>query len=94
MSAREMLGLVGSVVGGVIGWSTEAPPAADPADLRGLLTDLGLPAGSRDEQVTAAVCAFQQRVGLPIDGVAGPRTVHLLARHAKHARELDLTAVY
>jgi hypothetical protein len=27
-------------------------------------------------------------VGLDVDGVAGPRTVHLLARYAKEAREL------
>ena len=38
---------------------------------------------------------FQTWVGLRADGVAGPRTVHLLARYAREARELrgfELTA--
>ncbi|WP_344933363.1 peptidoglycan-binding domain-containing protein [Actinoplanes nipponensis] len=38
--------------------------------------------------MAAAVRGFQARVGLDPDGVAGPRTVHLLARYAKEAREL------
>jgi peptidoglycan hydrolase-like protein with peptidoglycan-binding domain len=95
MSARGMLGTVGTAVGGLIGWSGEAPPTADPASLRALLGDLGLPAGSGDDAVVAAVRAFQARVGLTADGVAGPRTVHLLARYAKEVRELrrlDLAA--
>jgi murein L,D-transpeptidase YcbB/YkuD len=35
-----------------------------------------------------AVRGFQERVGLTADGVAGPRTVHLLARYAEEAREI------
>jgi hypothetical protein len=94
MSARGMLSVVGTAVGGLIGWS-ETPPAADPESVRRLLEDLGLPSGSDQEQVTATVRAFQARTGLDEDGIAGPRTVHLLARYATEARELrhlDLAA--
>jgi len=87
MSARGMLGLVGSAVGGLIGWGDQVP-AADPASLRAPLGDLGIAAGRADEDLTTAVRVFQARVGLDPDGVAGPRTVHLLARYAKEAREL------
>ena len=87
MSARGMLGLVASAVGGMIGWGDPAP-AADPASLRGLFTDLGLAVGQTEADLTTAVRGFQARVGLDPDGVAGPRTVHLLARYAKEAREL------
>lgn len=86
--------MVGTAVGGLIGW-TGPPPAADPATVRGLLEDLGLPAGCDERQVTEAVRAFQARTGLETDGIAGPRTVHLLARYATEARELrhlDLAA--
>jgi murein L,D-transpeptidase YcbB/YkuD len=84
MSARGMLSVIGTAVGGLIGWP-EPPPPADPASLRDLLADLGVPAG--DDELTDAITAFQTRTGLRPDGVAGPRTVHLLARYAKDARE-------
>ena len=87
MSAREMLKVVGTAVGGLIGWSGPPPPA-DPACLRALLTDVGVPAGDSDEELTTAVRAFQARTGLTPDGVAGPRTVHLLARYAQEIRHL------
>ena len=89
MSARGMLSVVGTAVGGLIGW-TETPPAADPASVRALLADLGAQPGADDEDLTQAVRAFQTRTGLHPDGVAGPRTVHLLARYAKEVRELRL----
>ena len=88
MSARGMLGLVGTAVGGLIGWNGDPVPAADPASLRDLFADLGLRAGPTDDDLAAAVRGFQARVGLVPDGVAGPHTVHLLARYAKEAREL------
>ena len=84
MSARGMLSVVGTAVGGLIGWSDEPAPAADPVALRALFDDLGIP----NQDLEAAVRAFQERVGLSVDGVAGPRTVHLLARYAKDARDL------
>jgi peptidoglycan hydrolase-like protein with peptidoglycan-binding domain len=95
MSARGMLVVVGAAVGGLIGWTTAPAPSADPASLRALLGDLGRPAGRGDDEVAAAVRAFQARAGLTADGVAGLRTVHLLARYAKEVRELrrlDLAA--
>jgi murein L,D-transpeptidase YcbB/YkuD len=44
--------------------------------------------GSGAADLVAAVRRFQDRAGLLVDGVAGPRTVHLLARYAGEAREL------
>jgi murein L,D-transpeptidase YcbB/YkuD len=72
-------------VGGLIGWGDEVQPAADPDSLRRLFADLGMPCTDLEE----AVRRFQARVGLVVDGTAGPRTVHLLARYAKEARELS-----
>ncbi len=89
MSARGMLSVVGTAVGGLIGW-TGTPPAADPASVRALLADLGAQPGPGDDNLAQAVRAFQTRTGLDPDGVAGPRTVHLLARYAKEVRELRL----
>jgi peptidoglycan hydrolase-like protein with peptidoglycan-binding domain len=85
MSARGVLRVVGTAVGGLIGWSDEGPPAADPASLRVLFGDLGM----TGDDLEASVRLFQERAGLVVDGVAGPRTVHLLARYAKEARELS-----
>jgi peptidoglycan hydrolase-like protein with peptidoglycan-binding domain len=85
MSARAVLSVVGTAVGGLIGWSGDPPPPADPASLRALLADLGLCAGG---DLDAAVRRFQARAGLQPDGVAGPRTVHLLVRYAEEARHL------
>lgn len=89
MSARGMLSVVGTAMGGLIGWTDAPPPSADPASVRRLLEDLGLPRGCDDEAVADAVRAFQAHVGLTADGIAGPRTVHLLARYAQEARELS-----
>lgn len=77
--------MVGTAVGGLIGWSDEGPPAADPASLRRLLGDLGM----TGDDLEGSVRLFQERAGLEADGVAGPRTVHLLARYAEEARELN-----
>lgn len=87
MSARRMLSMVGIAVGGLIGWS-DPPPPADPESLRTLLGELGMRPGGSDDELTAALREFQARAGLSPDGVAGPRTVHLLARYAEEAREL------
>jgi peptidoglycan hydrolase-like protein with peptidoglycan-binding domain len=88
MSARGLLSVVGTAVGGLIGWTDEPPPPADPGSLRELFADLGVRVGPADGDLEAAVRAFQARTGLAVDGVAGPRTVHLLARYAKKARDL------
>jgi hypothetical protein len=83
-----MLSVVGTAVGGLIGWSDQPPPA-DPEVVRSLLAEVGMPVGE-GESLELTVRAFQERVGLDADGVAGPRTVHLLARYAKEIRELNL----
>jgi murein L,D-transpeptidase YcbB/YkuD len=77
--------LVGTAVGGVIGWSGDPPPPADPASLRRLFADLGM----RTNDLDTAVRTFQARTGLTVDGIAGPRTVHQLARYAEEARDLN-----
>jgi hypothetical protein len=84
-----VLSVVGTAVGGLIGWS-ETPPPADPVILRSLLSEVGIPAGDAEDDLAEAVRTFQRRTGLDVDGVAGPRTVHLLARYAKEIRELRL----
>ncbi|GAA2610153.1 peptidoglycan-binding protein [Paractinoplanes durhamensis] len=93
MSAREMFTMVGTAVGGLIGWPETSPPA-DPTTVRALFADLDVTIGDSDEELTEMVRAFQARVGLEADGVAGPHTVHLLVRYAKEVRErhLDLAA--
>ncbi|MEU4428478.1 peptidoglycan-binding protein [Actinoplanes sp. NPDC024001] len=87
MSARGMLSVVGTAVGGLIGWSGQAPPA-DPAVLRALFADLGVRVGPGEAELAEAVRYFQHRTGLTADGTAGPQTVHLLVRYAAEAREL------
>ena len=86
MSARGMLTVVGSAVGGLIGWSEPSPPA-DPAAVRALFADLGVRIGPRETDLAEAVRYFQARTGLPADGQAGPRTIHLLAGYAAEARD-------
>ncbi|GAA2510734.1 peptidoglycan-binding protein [Winogradskya humida] len=88
MSARGMLSVVGTAVGGLIGWSDEPAPTADPGSLREHFAALRTHVGPADEDLTTAVRQFQSHVGLEADGVAGPRTVHLLTRYAKEAREI------
>lgn len=73
------MSVIVAAVGGLIGL-TETPPPADKPTLRTLLTAAGQPSG---EDLRAAVRAFQERAGLDPDGVAGPRTVHFLVRHAR-----------
>jgi hypothetical protein len=83
-----MLTVVGTAVGGLIGWTDRPLTTADPASLRSVFADLGRPVGPEPDDLAAAVRRFQNRVGLRPDGEAGPRTVHLLARYAQEAREL------
>ena len=81
MSARGILSVVGTAVGGVIGLGTPPPP--DPDCIRELLTEAGLRPGQSEDELTETVREFQDRAGLIADGVAGPRTVHLLSRYAR-----------
>jgi peptidoglycan hydrolase-like protein with peptidoglycan-binding domain len=83
-----MLSVVGTAVGGLIGWTDDPPPAADPGSLRERFADLGIRVGPAPEDLERTVRRFQARVGLTADGVAGPVTVHRLARYAEEARDL------
>ncbi|WIM99162.1 peptidoglycan-binding domain-containing protein [Actinoplanes oblitus] len=87
MTARGMLTVVGTAVGGLIGWS-DTRPTADPESLRSLFADFGVQVGPAPADLAEAVRAVQSRLGLEADGEAGPETVHLLARYAAEARAL------
>jgi peptidoglycan hydrolase-like protein with peptidoglycan-binding domain len=80
--------VMGTAVGGLIGWNDDDGPGADPGALREMFADLGVRVGPLPADLEATVRAFQARVGLQPDGVAGPRTVHALAGYAKEARDL------
>ena len=79
MSALRM---IGTAVGGLIGWTLPVP-SADPAALRSLFAELGVRVGPRPEDLTAAVRRFQVQAGLTPDGEAGPRTVHALVSECR-----------
>lgn len=89
MSARGVLSVVGTAVGGLIGWSDRTPPA-DPPTLRSLFADLGVHIGSDDAELAEAVRYFQVRTGLEPNGEADAETVHLLVHYATAARERTL----
>jgi peptidoglycan hydrolase-like protein with peptidoglycan-binding domain len=88
MTAHTILTAVGGLLGGLIGYTGDPMPSADPAALRPLLADLGATVGADAAELDTAIRHFQQQVGLRVDGVAGPRTVHQLARYAGEARNL------
>lgn len=70
---------VGATAGG--GWR----PGPDPVAVTAFLRDVGIDCGAGSPaEVESAVRRFQTSAGLLVDGVAGPRTVHALAR-VRHA---------
>jgi murein L,D-transpeptidase YcbB/YkuD len=89
MSVLRTLSAVGAALAGTVSAPGDAAPPADPRDVRAMLVDLGLvrPVGS-DDDVGRALRKFQAHVGLVPDGVAGPRTVQVLARYAREARDI------
>jgi murein L,D-transpeptidase YcbB/YkuD len=89
MTARMMFGTVGAAFGGLLGWFSPGDTEADPRAVRRLLVDLGVRVHDESADLGPAVRRFQREAGLLDDGVAGPRTVHLLARYAAEARDLD-----
>lgn len=88
MTGKGVLSVVGNAVGGLIGWTADPAPSADPASLRALFDDLGVPVAADAAALESAVRTFQAQAGLHTDGVAGPQTVHALARYAEEARDL------
>jgi murein L,D-transpeptidase YcbB/YkuD len=100
MSIVRALSAVGTVLACAVGAAGDAAPPADPSVVRELLVEVGLmPADgatrddasgctSGDAEVARALRRFQVRAGLVRDGVAGPRTVHLLARYAAELRDV------
>jgi murein L,D-transpeptidase YcbB/YkuD len=90
MSVRRTLGVVGAVLAGTVSASASDAPPADPRTVRALLVEIGaLGPGAPDTAVRPALRRFQGRVGLAVDGVAGPQTCHALVRYAREARELQ-----
>jgi murein L,D-transpeptidase YcbB/YkuD len=89
MSVLRTLSAVGAALAGTVSAPGDAAPPADPREVRAMLADLGLvrPVAAESE-VTRALRQFQAHVGLVPDGVAGPRTVQVLARYAREARDM------
>jgi murein L,D-transpeptidase YcbB/YkuD len=89
MSVLRTLSAVGAALAGTVSAPGDAAPPADPRDVRAMLVDVGLarPVES-DDEVGRALRNFQSRVGLVPDGVAGARTVQVLARYAREARDM------
>ncbi|GGM29479.1 peptidoglycan-binding protein [Dactylosporangium sucinum] len=89
MTVHRIFRVVGAALAGAVNATDEAVPPADPREVRALLAEVGLlRPGAFDAQVSQALRRFQARAGLPVDGVAGPRTVHALTRYAREARHL------
>jgi murein L,D-transpeptidase YcbB/YkuD len=94
MSIVRALNAVGTVLACAVGAAGDAVPAADPSAVHDLLVEIGLMSAVTtgdalsDAELGRALRRFQARVGLVTDGVAGPRTVHLLTRYASEARDL------
>jgi murein L,D-transpeptidase YcbB/YkuD len=89
LSVRRTIGVVGAVLAGAVSASGSSAPPADPGMIRALLIEIGmLPHGASEAAAVAALRRYQGRVGLTVDGVAGPMTSRALARHAREAREL------
>ena len=87
---RRVAGAVGAAVVSVMvpGTGQDFQPPADPELVRGLLADVGAPAGPDAAGLAAAVRRFQAGAGLRVDGVAGARTMHALSLAAADTREL------
>lgn len=89
MSVFRTLSAVGAALAGTVAASGDAAPPADPRDVRAMLLDVGLVRpGAPDGEVEFALRRFQSHAGLVPDGVAGPRTVQVLARYAREARHM------
>jgi murein L,D-transpeptidase YcbB/YkuD len=92
MSILHTLNAVGTALAGAVGATNGAAPPADPVVVRALLSDVGM---VPVDDLADALRRFQARSGLVVDGVAGPKTVHVLVRYAaeaRHMRELGLAA--
>jgi murein L,D-transpeptidase YcbB/YkuD len=89
MDVFRTLSAVGAALAGTVSAPGDAAPPADPRDVRGMLVDVGLVRlEASDGDVEYALRRFQAHVGLAPDGVAGPRTVQVLARYAREARDM------
>jgi murein L,D-transpeptidase YcbB/YkuD len=80
MSILRTISAVGTALAATVSADATGAPPADPATVRALLAEIGLPADG--------LRRFQAQAGLVTDGVAGPRTMHVLARYVGEIREL------
>ncbi|MDR7275623.1 peptidoglycan-binding domain-containing protein [Catenuloplanes atrovinosus] len=84
MTVTTTLSAMATALSGLV--ADSANPPADARTVRRLLEALRLGTGDGSPDALArAVRRFQAAVGLPTDGVAGPRTVHMMITTLRQA---------
>ena len=77
MTVTTTISMLAGALSGLV--NENANPPADNRTVRRLLTALRVNTGDGSpDALSRAVSRFQAAVGLPADGIAGPRTVHMM----------------
>ena len=85
MTVSTTIGALARALSGLV--DDTANPPADARTVRRLLDALRVPTGDGSPPaLSRAVSRFQNAVGLPADGVAGPRTVHMMVATLRRTR--------
>ncbi|MDP9794105.1 murein L,D-transpeptidase YcbB/YkuD [Catenuloplanes nepalensis] len=85
MTVTKTINALARALSGIV--DATANPPADDRTVRRLLEALRVGTGDGSpDAMTRAVRRFQAAVGLPTDGVAGPRTVHMMVLTLRQAR--------
>jgi murein L,D-transpeptidase YcbB/YkuD len=85
MTVSTTIGAVARALTGLV--DDSANPPADARTVRRLLDALRVHTGDGSPPaLSRAVGRFQTAVGLPADGVAGPRTVHMMVTTLRRTR--------